>query len=343
MASVRERMQKLIKDKQAEIVKVLESVEEEFSTTTPAKFFLDKWDRDDPKEGGGISAVIQGGDVIEKGGAMLSIVSSKLPPAGVQRMRADHKALDILAEKQANVSNPVSLPFDVCGLSLIMHPKNPYAPTVHLNYRYFEIRDPDDDSKVITWWFGGGADLTPHYLYEEDAQDFHAALKNACDTKLKSKKYYPKFKKWCDEYFYVKHRKENRGVGGIFFDDFGDASEDATDDEGNQLTQDDYLAFVEACLDAYISSYPKILRRRCQTPYTEKEVKWQHIRRGRYVEFNLIYDRGTQFGLATPNARIESILVSLPLHSSWEYMHAPEKGSHEEKTLEVLKHPKDWL
>lgn len=338
-SSIRERMEKLITDKQLEIVKTLEAIESEKSET---KFFLDKWTRDDASEGGGISAVIQGGEVIEKGGAMVSIVKSQLPPAAVERMRADHKALDILAQqKQKHQSNetdtkeqqqPQSLPFNVCGLSLIMHPKNPHAPTVHLNYRYFEILDPDT-KEIVTWWFGGGADMTPHYLYEEDAVLFHTELKKACDGIDPA--YYPRFKTWCDEYFFVKHRKEGRGIGGIFFDDLGP--------EENGKTAEQFLTFVEACFNAFLKSYPIILARRFETPYTDDQVKWQQIRRGRYVEFNLIYDRGTHFGLLTPNARIESILVSLPLHVSWEYMHAPEKGSHEEKTLDVLKTPREWI
>lgn len=307
-------MEQLIRDKQLEIVKALEALE-----TSDQKFFLDKWERDDPKEGGGISAVLQHGDVIEKGGVNISIVNGFLPPAAVTRMRNDHSALQV---PEAGFT----LPFNVCGLSLIMHPKNPYAPTMHLNYRYFEVQNPDGTPQA--WWFGGGADLTPHYLFEDDATLFHTELKSACD--VVDPLYFPRFKEWCDKYFYVKHRKESRGIGGIFFDDISDHSPD-------QL-----LVLVEGCFNAFLNSYPTILSRRMNTPYTEEQVRWQRIRRGRYVEFNLMYDRGTSFGLATPNARIESILVSLPPHVSWEYMHEPEKDSHEAKTLEVLKNPREW-
>lgn len=307
-------MEQLIKDKQLEIVKSLERLE-----TSDQKFFLDNWTRENPEEGGGISAVIQGGEVIEKGGVNISIVSGSLPPAAVTRMRANHTELKVPAEGE-------TLPFNVCGLSLIMHPKNPYAPTMHLNYRYFEVQNPDGSPQA--WWFGGGADLTPHYLFEEDAELFHTELKKACD--VVDLEYYPRFKKWCDEYFYVKHRKESRGIGGIFFDDIADHS------------PEDLLTLVSGCFQAFLNSYPLILERRMLHPYSEKEVRWQHIRRGRYVEFNLMYDRGTSFGLATPNARIESILVSLPLHVSWEYMHEPEEGSIEAKTLAVLKTPREW-
>lgn len=320
-------MEELIQRKQLEIVKALEAVE---ATKSDTKFLLDRWERDNAAEGGGISAVIQKGAVIEKGGALVSIVKSKLPPAAVQRMRADHKAMDLLAAQQQDAHGGAALPFNVCGLSLIMHPANPFAPTVHLNYRYFEILHPDTGA-VQTWWFGGGADMTPHYLYEEDAELFHAELRKACE--LVDAAYYPRFKKWCDEYFFVKHRKESRGIGGIFFDDLGE-------EEGKSADQ--FLVFVEACFDAFIKTYPVILQRRCNTPFTDEQLRWQRIRRGRYVEFNLIYDRGTHFGLATPNARIESILVSLPLHVSWEYMHEPEPDSHEARTLAVLQTPREW-
>lgn len=307
-------MEQLIRDKQLEIIKSLERFE-----TSDQRFFLDEWSRDDPKEGGGISAVLQNGSVIEKGGVNISIVSGDLPPAAVTRMRANHSELIVPEEGQ-------TLPFNVCGLSLIIHPKNPYAPTMHLNYRYFEVQNPDGSPQA--WWFGGGADLTPHYLYEEDAALFHGELKKACD--VVDLAYYPRFKTWCDEYFYVKHRHESRGIGGIFFDDIADNS------------PEDLFTLVSGCFQAFLNSYPIILERRMNTPYTEKEERWQLIRRGRYVEFNLMYDRGTSFGLATPNARIESILVSLPLRVSWEYMHEPEKDSIEAKTLEVLKNPREW-
>lgn len=178
--------------------------------------------------------------------------------------------------------------------------------------------------------------MTPHYLYEEDAELFHSELKKACDGLGPA--YYPRFKKWCDEYFFIKHRKEGRGLGGIFFDDMGP---EETAESGK--TAEDWLTFVEACFNAFLNSYPKILERRYKSEVTEEEKKWQLIRRGRYVEFNLIYDRGTHFGLATPNARIESILVSLPLHVSWEYMNEPEKGSREEKLVEALQNPREWV
>ena len=318
MTVIRDRMEQLIRAKQLEIVKAMERFETPVSAQT---FHLDEWTRDDPTEGGGISAVIQNGHVIEKGAANISIINGFLPPAAVRRMRADHSSL-IIPENEDDKP-----PFSVCGLSMIMHPKNPKAPTTHLNYRYFEVQNTDGTPQA--WWFGGGADLTPHYLFEEDAKLFHQKHKDALD--IADPEYYPKFKKWCDEYFYIKHRKENRGIGGIFFDDLSNKDPEVL------------LKMCEACFDAFLNSYPTILERTINLPYNDEELRWQQIRRGRYVEFNLMYDRGTSFGLATPNARIESILVSLPQHVSWEYMHEPEKGSIEEKTLEVLRHPRDWL
>ena len=195
-----------------------------------------------------------------------------------------------------------------------------------MNYRYFETWNADGSPQA--WWFGGGADLTPSYLYEEDAEHFHTLHKRALDKH--DKNLYPKFKKWCDDYFYIAHREEMRGIGGIFFDDFDDRP--ATD----------ILKIVEDCFDAFIPSYIPIVARRKDTPYTPEQKKWQAIRRGRYVEFNLIYDRGTQFGLRTPGSRIESILMSLPEHASWLYNHHPEQGTPEAKLLEATHHPKNW-
>ncbi|CAG8785362.1 14859_t:CDS:1, partial [Acaulospora morrowiae] len=207
-----------------------------------------------------------------------------------------------------------------------MHPNNPHAPTIHMNYRYFEIDNDDGTAKL--WWFGGGSDLTPSYLYEEDAVHFHQTIKDACDKH--DPNYYPKFKKWCDDYFFLKHRGEARGVGGIFFDDL------------SEKPAEEIFAFVKQCGNSFLPSYVPLIKRRKDTVFTEKEKEWQQLRRGRYVEFNLIWDRGTKFGLQTPGSRIESIFVSLPLTARWEYMHTPKKGSREEKLLEVLKNPRDW-
>jgi coproporphyrinogen III oxidase len=308
---MRLRMEAFIKDYQKIIVAELEKVDGK-------KFVIDKWDR--ASGGGGISCVLQDGNVFEKAGVNISIVYGKLPRPAIQRMRADHKHLD---------PNVESLDFFAAGLSLVLHPKNPMAPTVHLNYRYFETANADGTSNA--WWFGGGSDLTPCYLFDEDAIQFHKGLKSACDKH--DKNYYPRFKKWCDEYFNNKHRGESRGVGGIFFDDL---DEDEKDKE--QL-----FAFIQDCLATFLPSYLPIINRRKDLPYTEQEKLWQQLRRGRYVEFNLVHDRGTAFGLNTPNARVESILMTLPLTARWQYMHEPAKGSREERMLNVLKKPVDWI
>lgn len=179
--------------------------------------------------------------------------------------------------------------------------------------------------------FGGGCDLTPSYLFDEDAIHFHSTIKDACDKH--DKEYYPKFKKWCDEYFNNKHRGETRGVGGIFFDDMDETTKD----------QEQLFSFVQSCLGAFLPSYVPIIERRKDMPYTQQMKNWQQLRRGRYVEFNLVHDRGTSFGLNTPGARVESILMSLPLTARWEYMHKPEAGSREERLLEVLRNPKEWV
>ena len=308
---MRVRMENLIKEKQKEIIKAIEKID-------GSAFKIDAWDR--PSGGGGISCVLQDGNVFEKAGVNTSVVYGKLPRPAILRMRADHKALDPDVE---------SLDFFAAGLSVVMHPANPMAPTVHFNYRYFETANPDGSSNA--WWYGGGCDLTPSYLFDEDAIHFHKTIKVACDKHDKA--YYPRFKKWCDEYFFNRHRGEARGVGGIFFDDL-----DETEKDREQL-----FAFVSDCLGAFLPQYMPIIERRKDMPFTEKEKQWQKLRRGRYVEFNLVYDRGTSFGLNTPNARVESILMSLPLEARWQYMHTPEKGSREERCLQVLKTPIEWV
>jgi coproporphyrinogen III oxidase len=292
-------MEKLIRRKQKEIIAAMEKIDGN-------KFYLDEWRRPD-NSGGGITGVLQEGNVFEKGGCNISIIEGSIPEEGLKKMRANHRSLQMTSQKR--------VPFKVCGLSMIMHPINPMAPTVHLNYRYFETQNEDGSPQA--WWFGGGADLTPTYLFEEDAELFH-------------KTYYSKFKKWCDKYFYNKHRGEARGIGGIFFDDLADR-------DPNEI-----LKFVEDSFDAFLKSYPAIMERRKDMPYTEQQKQWQQIRRGRYVEFNLVHDRGTAFGLQTPNARIESILISLPLTARWVYDHHPEPDSEEARLVDVLKNPREW-
>lgn len=306
---MRLRMEKFIKEQQQIIVSALEEVDGK-------KFRKDQWDR--KNGGGGITCVLQEGNVFEKAGVGVSVVYGTLPKPAIAKMRTNHKNLDPEVE---------SLDFFASGLSLVLHPRNPMAPTVHLNYRYFETALPDGTSQA--WWFGGGSDLTPSFLFDEDAIHFHRTLKESCDSHDKT--YYPRFKKWCDEYFYNKHRGECRGIGGIFFDDL-----DETDRENT-------FSFVQDCLKAFLPSYLPILERRMDMPFNEKEKEWQQIRRGKYVEFNLVHDRGTAFGLNTPGSRVESILMSLPLTATWKYMHEPEPSSREQRLVDILQDPKDWV
>jgi coproporphyrinogen III oxidase len=245
---------------------------------------------------------VQGGRVFEKAGVASSTVFGGLPESLALKMNVP----------PAN--------FFATGVSLVIHPLNPMVPSVHANFRYFEQAHGDR-------WFGGGCDLTPYYLYEEDVRHFHETLKRACDNHDPT--FYPRFKKWCDEYFYIKHREETRGVGGIFFDYLrGDVEQ--------------YFAFVKSVGDVFLDAYLPIVRRRMNEPWDERHRRWQAIRRGRYVEFNLVYDRGTTFGLET-KGRIESILMSLPPKVEWHYNMLPEPNSPEARLVEVLHSPREWV
>jgi coproporphyrinogen III oxidase len=281
------------------------------------QFREDIWER--PEGGGGRTRVIENGPegsgVFEKGGVNISAVHGKLPEA-MQKMFGVGEA-----------------DFYACGLSLVLHPKNPMVPTVHANWRYFEMYD--DNGNVIQQWFGGGQDLTPYYLFEEDAIHFHQTCKTACDKHSRSfgTDFYPKYKKQCDEYFWNAHRNEARGIGGLFFD-YCKATE--------TMSMEDWYHFVTEVGNSFLEAYVPIVEKRKNLSYSSEQRTWQEIRRGRYVEFNLVHDKGTLFGLKT-NGRIESILMSLPPHVQWVYDHHPEKGSEEEKLIQVLENPKDWL
>ncbi len=270
-------------------------------------FKEDSWDR--PGGGGGRSRVLTEGRIFERAGVGFSAVfGPQLPPSITSQMPG--------AKDQE---------FFATGVSLVFHPRSPHVPTVHMNYRYFETAGNDEQGP--TWWFGGGADLTPYYPVREDVIHFHQTLKNACD--LHDLAYYPRFKQWCDEYFYLKHRNEPRGVGGIFFDyQTGDFEA--------------LFAFVQSCGDSFLEGYPAIVERRHEMPWTEQERDFQLYRRGRYVEFNLVFDRGTTFGLQT-NGRTESILMSLPPLVRWVYNWQPEPGSKEAELYEIYLKPTDWL
>jgi len=271
----------------------------------------DEWVREEG--GGGRSRVFSDGTVFEKAGVNVSVVQGTLSPQAAKSMGGGHELGD------------ADLDFFATGLSLVLHPKNPMAPTVHANYRYFER---GDGTKPGSWWFGGGADLTPSYLFEEDAIHFHQVHKEVCDRHPVAD--HSKFKQWCDDYFFIPHRGERRGLGGIFFDNI------------NQAEQKECFDFVKDCAASFLDSYLPILEKRIGLDYTPEQKTWQQIRRGRYVEFNLVYDRGTTFGLTT-NGRIESILMSLPLTSRWEYCHDPEPDSPESELMHVLKNPRDWV
>jgi coproporphyrinogen III oxidase len=284
---------------------------------------IDRWVR--KEGGGGITCIIQNGRVFEKAGVNISVVYGILPPQAVQQMRSRGKKFNDLVKESTQV------PFFAAGISSVVHPRNPHVPTIHFNYRYFEVDQPtlenDDSGKM--WWFGGGTDLTPYILNEDDCKLFHSELKKACDKHDAT--YYGKFKKWCDDYFYIVHRNERRGVGGLFFDDI-----DFPD-------QERAFSFVRSCAQHILPSYMPLVLSNMHKPYSAQDREWQLLRRGRYTEFNLVYDRGTKFGLFTPGARYESILMSLPLYAKWLYCHEPEAGSIYAKLMDVLKEPREWV
>ncbi|KAM6963173.1 oxygen-dependent coproporphyrinogen-III oxidase, mitochondrial [Aplochiton taeniatus] len=302
------RMEMLIMETQAEFCRALEDVD-------GGSFKADRWER--KEGGGGISCVLQDGKVFEKAGVNVSVVFGNLTEEAAKQMRTRGKVLK---------GKDGKLPFCAMGVSSVIHPKNPHIPTVHFNYRYFEIEEEDGSKQ---WWFGGGTDLTPMYVHEGDAAIFHNTLKEACDNH--HPQYYPDFKKWCDRYFYICHRGETRGIGGIFFDDLDSPS------------QEEAFSFVKSCARTVVPCYLPIVHTHLNEAFSQEEKDWQQVRRGRYVEFNLVYDRGVKFGLATPGSRIESILMSLPLTARWEYMHEPAKGTPEAEMLEVLRTPREWV
>lgn len=275
-----------------------------------ASFIEDRWERSGG--GGGKTRVISDGNVFEKGGVNTSIVHGVLPEIIRERFNVDQGW------------------FLAAGISLVLHPKSPFVPTVHANYRYFELYD-EEGGEMRDCWFGGGADLTPYYLDEKDAQLFHQSHKDACDRIDSS--FYPMFKKACDTYFYNTHRGECRGIGGIFYDYMRPSKMHS----GDQLF--DLAKFNgQAFLDGYIP----IVAQKKSLKWTDDQRYWQEIRRGRYVEFNLIHDRGTLFGLKT-DGRVESILMSLPPRVRWDYNFNPEPGTEEFKLIEVLKKPRNWV
>ena len=284
---------------QARIVSGLEAID-------GGSFRADRWSR--PEGGGGLTRIIEEGGVFERAGVGFSRVQGpKLPPS-------------------ASGSRPelAGRSFDAMGVSLVLHPRNPYCPTVHMNVRCFFALKPGEDP---VWWFGGGMDLTPYYGFEEDARHFHATCKTALTPF--GEPLHPRFKKWCDEYFYLKHRKEPRGVGGIFFDDYAEGGFDAS------------FAMMRSVGDHFLTAYLPILEKRKDMAYSERERSFQAYRRGRYVEFNLVWDRGTLFGLQS-GGRTESILMSMPPVVRWQYDWTPQAGSPEAGLYTDFLVPKDW-
>jgi coproporphyrinogen III oxidase len=268
------------------------------------QFVKDPWEREEG--GGGLSRVMNKGKIIEKGGVNFSAVHGETPA----------RILNALKLEEAD--------FFASGVSIVLHPHSPMVPIIHMNVRYFEM------SNGVSW-FGGGIDLTPHYVDREDARYFHRELKACCDRHHPT--YYQKFKKWADDYFYIRHRQETRGIGGIFFDRLSPE---------NEAEKEGLFAFVQDVGNTFAPVYAHLMKKNQRLPFGEKEKQWQLLRRGRYVEFNLVLDKGTKFGLDT-NGRIESILMSLPPQANWLYNFVPEAGSAEHQTLELLKKDMDWL
>ena len=274
-------------------------------------FVTDAWEKpkDSKLQGSGRTCILENGNILEKGGVGFSHVSgNQLPPAATQ-----------------NRPEIAGRTFEAMGVSLVFHPHNPKAPTTHMNVRCFIAQSPNQDP---VWWFGGGFDLTPYYGFDEDCKHFHQTAKDALDPF--GANLYPRFKKWCDEYFYLKHRDEPRGIGGIFFDDF------------NELGFETSFAMMRSVGDAFIKAYLPILKRRYEEPYTQAERDFQEYRRGRYVEYNLIFDRGTIFGLQS-GGRSESILMSMPPVVTWKYNWQPQPGTPEARLYERYLKPRDWL
>ena len=300
---MKEKFYTYIKNLQNKITDALKEIDQ------LGKFKEDIWKR--KKGGGGKSRILENGKIFEKAGVNISAVKGKLPE-------------NIKNYLKVNETN-----FSACGLSLVIHPLNPMIPTTHANWRYFELYN--NKSEIIDQWFGGGQDLTPYYLFKEDAIHFHKICKYSCDKF--GKNLYNNYKKNCDNYFWNSHRNEARGIGGIFFDYLRN---------DNNHTIEDWYNFITEVGNNFIKSYIPIVEKRKNTPYNKEHKNWQEIRRGRYVEFNLIHDKGTLFGLKT-NGRIESILMSLPPKVQWLYNHKTKPKSEEERLINILKKPKKWM
>lgn len=294
---IRDRMVSYVRSLQDRICTALEELDGQ------SRFTADRWER--PGGGGGVARVISDGAVFEKGGVNSSVVHGELPESIARGMHVPTGE------------------FFATGISLVIHPLSPRIPTVHANFRYFERGDQDA-------WFGGGVDLTPYIADEDDVRSFHQTLKTACDRVAPER--YREFRDECDRYFYIPHRKESRGVGGLFYDYL----------RGDQKEMERWFQLQRAVGDAFIESYAPIVLRHREEEWTEREKEFQLLRRGRYVEFNLVYDRGTKFGLET-DGRTESILMSLPLEARWEYCADMEQNESERRLMDWLRNPKEWV
>ena len=304
---MRSQFERLCRDAQIAITAGIEELDGQ------GKFREDCWTRENG--GGGVSRVLTGGKVFEKAGVNLSVVYGSMPQEALQA--ATERGID----RAKGMAPGERVPFFACGLSSVMHPRNPHCPTMHFNYRYFET-----DGGV--WWFGGGTDITPSYVNADDMRHFHGTYQAVCDKH--DPNYYSEFKAWADRYFVIQHRNETRGLGGIFFDD------------QNDKDPEKHFAFSQDAVNSVIAAYGPIIEKHKNDAFTQEEKEWQLMRRGRYVEFNLVYDRGTVFGLKT-GGRIESILMSLPETARWEYNKIPEPGSKEAEFIDACKHPREWV
>ena len=298
---------------QSRIVGALQELENQAAGSAAAapRFISDAWSKEPGSklQGSGLTCILEGGAVFERAGCGFSSVSgASLPPSATQ-----HRP-----ELQGS-------PFEAMGVSLVFHPRNPYVPTVHMNVRMISAAS-EDGAPVC--WFGGGMDLTPYYAFEDDARHFHGVCRDALAPF--GARLYPRFKQWCDEYFYLRHRQEQRGIGGIFFDDF------------SELGQQGSFAMLRSVGDAFLEAYLPIVQRRQAMAYGQREVDFQRYRRGRYVEFNLVWDRGTHFGLQS-GGRTEAILLSMPPHASWSYRREDAPGTPEHELLERFLVRRDWL
>ncbi len=311
-----ESVRSFLLDLQARICQALEAQEKDGGGT--AKFIADDWDRKETtnkNQGGGRSCVIADGEVIEKGGVMFSHIHiDKMPATATERYPE-------LAGCKAQA----------LGVSLVIHPKNPHVPTSHANVRLF-VAEKDNGEPV--WWFGGGFDLTPFYPVKEDCKAWHQVCYDLCQPF--GEEVYPKFKKWCDDYFCLAYRNEQRGIGGLFFDDVNDKT------MGEKWDFATCFEFMQAVGNGYIDAIIPVFKKRKNIPYTEQQRTFQLYRRGRYVEYNLVYDRGTKFGLQS-NGRVESILVSMPPLASWEYRYEAEEGTPEFELTDYYLKVRDWL